>query len=135
MPTSPHIPRRGITSRKDYLLVIYRHPAIVRVIEQIFEEEAIGVQTMFYVKPPLTPGHAWHQDQLYLAGDPKPVVAAWCALDDIDEENGALTVYPGSHKLGMLEMKPNTNPDFEYFPRLRHSRGWPSPWANSPANR
>jgi len=97
----------------DLFMRFFRHNKIVPAIEDVVAETAVGVQTMFYIKPPETTGHGWHQDQYYIPGDPKPILAAWCALDDIDEENGALTVFPGSHKLGMLEMKPHQDPNFK----------------------
>jgi len=30
-------------------------------------------------------------------------VAGWAALEDSDESNGSLVVYPGSHKIGEVE--------------------------------
>ncbi|MAE65791.1 MAG: hypothetical protein CMJ18_16095 [Phycisphaeraceae bacterium] len=108
------VPNRVMNPHRedDLFLGSFRHPAIVRVIERLVDEAAVGVQTMFYIKPPGMTGHGWHQDQNYIPGDPKPILAAWCALDDIDEENGALTVFPGSGRLGLLEMKPIDDPDF-----------------------
>ena len=87
-------------------------PRIVEIIVHIFTEEAVGVQTMFYIKPPRSTGHSWHQDQYYIPGTPKAIAAAWCALDSSDETNGALVVYPGSHKRGLQEMVPLDSPDF-----------------------
>ena len=85
---------------------------IVEIIEHVFSEEAVGVQTMFYIKPPRSTGHSWHQDQYYIPGAPKPIAAVWCALDSTDETNGALAVYPGSHKYGLQEMVALDSPDF-----------------------
>jgi ectoine hydroxylase-related dioxygenase (phytanoyl-CoA dioxygenase family) len=61
-----------------------------------------GVQTMVYFKPPGARGQALHQDQRYLRVDPGTCVAAWMALDDCDEENGCMSVVPGSQNLPML---------------------------------
>jgi len=85
---------------------------IVEIIEHVFSEEAVGVQTMFYIKPPRSTGHSWHQDQYYIPGAPKPIAAVWCALDSTDKTNGALVVYPGSHKYGLQEMVALDSPDF-----------------------
>src|SRR4029079_9566664 len=34
-----------------------------------------------------------------------PLLAAWVALDDSDEENGQLVMVPGSHKDGILPVR------------------------------
>ena len=53
---------------------------------------------LFIVKWPRTGiPFAWHQDSGYLIRQPhKPYVSLWCALDDMTEENGALSVLPFS---------------------------------------
>ncbi|MGE4608105.1 MAG: phytanoyl-CoA dioxygenase family protein, partial [Myxococcota bacterium] len=42
---------------------------------------------------------SWHQDSGYIdSGCPhKPYLSLWCALDDVDEENGTVYVLPFSH--------------------------------------
>ena len=36
----------------------------------------------------------WHQDSGYLGPDYPPYLTCWCALDDVDEENGTIYVLP-----------------------------------------
>jgi hypothetical protein len=60
------------------------------------------VQSMLYFKPPGSRGQAMHQDNFYLRADPGTCIAAWMALDATDEENGCLTVVPGSHRWPIL---------------------------------
>lgn len=43
----------------------------------------------------------WHQDFMYMTGDPEKLIV-WIALVDVDEENGCLYVIPGSHKNGVV---------------------------------
>ncbi|MEM7538759.1 MAG: phytanoyl-CoA dioxygenase family protein [Chloroflexota bacterium] len=40
---------------------------------------------------------SWHQDASYWPLTPSKVVSAWLAIDDVDIENGAMQVIPGSH--------------------------------------
>jgi ectoine hydroxylase-related dioxygenase (phytanoyl-CoA dioxygenase family) len=61
-----------------------------------------AVQTMLYFKPPGARGQALHQDNFYLRAQPGTCIAAWMALDDIDEANGCLQVVPGSHAWPLL---------------------------------
>lgn len=98
---------------------ILRDSRLVAPLAALAGEGLTGVQTMFYIKPPGSTGHGWHQDNFYITGEPKPVMAAWCALEQITDENGGLTVYPGSHRLGRcLEMLPHTDPNFQNHARI-----------------
>ncbi len=62
----------------------------------------LAVQTMMYFKPPGGRGQALHQDQYYLRAQPGTCIAAWMAVDTVDEENGCLMVVPGSHTIPLL---------------------------------
>ena len=43
----------------------------------------------------------WHQDApLWPIIEPMTEVSAWVALDDVDEENGCMSMVPGSHRWG-----------------------------------
>lgn len=67
-----------------------------------YEKEPLAVQTMIYFKPPGARGQALHQDQRYLRAEPGTCMAAWLALEDIDEENGCMSVIPGTQGIPML---------------------------------
>ncbi|MDQ1301503.1 MAG: phytanoyl-CoA hydroxylase [Chloroflexota bacterium] len=64
--------------------------------------EPFAVQTMIYFKPPGARGQALHQDNYYLRAQPGTCIAAWMALDEIDEANGCLNVVPGSQAWPLL---------------------------------
>jgi phytanoyl-CoA hydroxylase len=68
----------------------------------LMDREPYAVQTMMYWKPPHARGQALHQDQYYLRVQPGTCMAAWLALDDCDEENGCITVVPGSQNWPLL---------------------------------
>lgn len=76
-----------------------RIESIVRVL---MEEQPLAAQSMFYFKPAGARGQALHQDNFYLRVAPATCMAAWFAIDDVDEENGGLMVVPGSHTLDLL---------------------------------
>ena len=70
------------------------HAPILNVLRDLYEEEPLAVQSMFYYKPPGSRGQALHQDNFYLQVEPGNCIATWTAVDAADEENGGLLVVP-----------------------------------------
>lgn len=66
----------------------------------------LGVQSMFYFKPPGARGQAMHQDNMFLRAHPETCLAAWIAIDDVDEGNGGLAVVPGTHEYELVCPEP-----------------------------
>ena len=100
-------PRMMHPHRVDALFLHFlKHPRIVSWLEALLGVGAIGLQTMLYWKPPGARGQAFHQDDYYLKTEPDACVAAWVALEPIDDENGCLTVFPGSQAETILPMTP-----------------------------
>ncbi|HEY0868456.1 MAG TPA: phytanoyl-CoA dioxygenase family protein [Fimbriimonas sp.] len=71
-------------------------------LTELLGQEPYPVQTMLYYKPAGARGQALHQDQFYLRVQPGTCVAAWMALERIDEENGCMQVVPGTQNLPVL---------------------------------
>ena len=46
----------------------------------------------------------WHQDYPYVQDSPDALIY-WIPLQDVDEENGCMTVAPGSHQQGIIPVK------------------------------
>lgn len=78
------------------------HRGVMHVLADLFEEEPIASQSMFYYKPPGARGQALHQDNFYLKVEPGTCIAAWTAVDRVDEENGGLMVVPQTNGLDVL---------------------------------
>lgn len=83
-------PHRFNETAKKYML----HKPVMDVLADLFEEEALAAQSMYYYKPPASRGQALHQDNFYLKVEPGNCIAAWTAIDPADEENGGLLVVP-----------------------------------------
>ncbi|TDF96232.1 phytanoyl-CoA dioxygenase family protein [Paenibacillus piri] len=83
-------PHRFNETAKKYML----HEPIIEVLADLFQEEPLAAQSMFYYKPPGSRGQALHQDNFYLKVEPGNCIAAWAAIDPADEENGSLLVVP-----------------------------------------
>jgi ectoine hydroxylase-related dioxygenase (phytanoyl-CoA dioxygenase family) len=45
----------------------------------------------------------WHQDDGYTRVEPFPYLTLWLAIGDATEENGCISVLPGSHRRGFVE--------------------------------
>ncbi len=72
------------------------------VLRDLFGEEPLAAQSMLYFKPAGAKGQALHQDNFYLNVDPGTCIAAWLALDHVDEGNGCLEVVPGTHAMDLF---------------------------------
>ncbi|KAB8137760.1 phytanoyl-CoA dioxygenase family protein [Gracilibacillus oryzae] len=83
-------PHRFNETAKRYML----HPPVMDVLADLYGEEPLAAQSMFYYKPPGARGQALHQDNFYLKVEPGNCIAAWTAIDSTDQENGALLVVP-----------------------------------------
>jgi len=91
-------PHRYSRKAQDWML----HPRVGEVLEELLGRPALGVQTMYYFKPPGGKGQGLHQDNIYLLSKPATCIAAWTAIDSADLDNGCLYVVPGSHNSSIL---------------------------------
>lgn len=87
---------------EEFSLRWFTDERLAEILRELFGSEPLGVQSMFYFKPPGARGQALHQDQYYLRVKPGTCIAAWMAVDRCDEENGCLFVVPGSHRFPVL---------------------------------
>ncbi|AJY76274.1 phytanoyl-CoA dioxygenase family protein [Paenibacillus beijingensis] len=89
------------------------HPKVSTILKNLFQEDALACHSMFYLKPPGALGQALHQDNFYLKMEPEPCIGVWVALDDSDEENGALVVVPKSHRTP-IQCPHRSNPEMSF---------------------
>ncbi|MBD2867432.1 phytanoyl-CoA dioxygenase family protein [Paenibacillus arenilitoris] len=83
-------PHRFNETAKRYML----HGPVLDVLHDLYGEEALAAQSMFYYKPPGSRGQALHQDNFYLKVEPGNCIAAWTAVDAASMDNGGLLVVP-----------------------------------------
>jgi ectoine hydroxylase-related dioxygenase (phytanoyl-CoA dioxygenase family) len=88
-----------------------KHPMIVSILEQLVKGKISAIQSQFFFGRPGTPGFTLHQDNFYVQSSQDGFASAWCALTDVDASNGGLIVYPGTHLLPILPMRPVEQPD------------------------
>jgi ectoine hydroxylase len=96
---------------------------ITKLFEFIFQQPVIPFQSINFLKGSQ---QCAHSDSIHMTTYPLGYLsAAWFALEDIDDKNGSLFYYPGSHKLpyvlspdfdhksGLLQLDPDTNSRYE----------------------
>ena len=86
----------------DEARALFIDPRLRPILAQLVGDDPIGTQTMLYFKPPGARGQALHQDNRALRVQPDTCMAAWIAVDPSTEENGCLSVAPGTHTMALL---------------------------------
>jgi ectoine hydroxylase-related dioxygenase (phytanoyl-CoA dioxygenase family) len=104
-----HMLHRKLELHERYML----HPRVLDVLEVIIGPDVAALQTMLFIKPPGKPGQGWHQDSFYIPTSPDSLCGAWIAIDDCDEQNGAMWMAKGS----------GVEPIYPPCPEVKYGRG------------
>jgi ectoine hydroxylase-related dioxygenase (phytanoyl-CoA dioxygenase family) len=107
----------GASKVSDVALRYMLHPKVLGVLAELFGEEPLAAQDMFYFKPPGARGQALHQDNFFLKVEPGTCIAAWTAIDSADEENGCLSVVPRTNGLDIQCAHLTERTDLFAYPR------------------
>lgn len=97
-------------------------PTIVEEIAQLTGAQELRIwHDQIQYKPAETGGvNMWHQDApLWPVLAPMTEVSAWVALDDVDAQNGAMQMVPGSHHWGN---------QIEFLRTLENFQAMPPEW-------
>jgi len=93
-------------------------PRLVKIMRALCGGDVSGLQSEFFYGSPGTPGFAPHQDNFFVEAPEDAFASAWLALVDVAPGNGALYLYPGVHKKGLLPIEklqgpanPNQDPN------------------------
>lgn len=90
--------------------------ALLTMLDTVQRHRMVPVGSIFFFCKPgneLEQGARWHQDNYAAKAPFGSYVVVGVALDDADEENGALVVFPGTHALGELPSRPSKNFDHD----------------------
>ena len=88
---------------------LLHEPRILDCVEDLLGPNLVSVMTHYFCKEPGDQQQVvWHQDASYWPLTPSKVVTAWLAIDDVDAENGPMTVVPGSHLHGQIPFEHST---------------------------
>ena len=76
---------------------------ILDYAEDILGPNLVVTMTHYFAKMPHdSTAVYWHQDASFWPLTPSKVLTVWIAIDDVDVENGAMKVFPGTHLLGRI---------------------------------
>ncbi|PPR51705.1 MAG: hypothetical protein CFH20_00324 [Alphaproteobacteria bacterium MarineAlpha5_Bin10] len=85
---------------------IVHNSKLLDLIEIIIGKNILVAGSVLFIKEPDKKGFvSWHQDGKYQGFQPYNCVTAWIALTNVNEENGCMRMWPGSHKNGVREHK------------------------------
>lgn len=85
-----------------------RIPKVLDAVSSLIGDHLMAFLLMFIYKPPGVESslHPFHQDAAYFNFGPQErCIGVWIPLDPVSEENGTLTVVPGSHRLDVLGLE------------------------------
>jgi len=95
-----------------FLYDICMNPMILDFVEDILGPDFFLWGSNFFIKPPHSSSTVgWHQDTYYWPLEPKISTTIWVAFEDVDEENAAMKVIPGSHRAGLLKHSRSSDTD------------------------
>jgi Phytanoyl-CoA dioxygenase (PhyH) len=103
------------------------NPSIIKLLSDLYGRRAFPFQTLNF---PVGTQQHFHTDSVHFSCCPERfMVGVWVALEDIDEDNGPLIYYPGSHKLPIFTNEHvGKNPDtqgpnpYSHYPR--YEKAW-----------
>jgi len=88
------------------------NPRILDLVEGILGPNFFMWASSFFIKEPFsTATVGWHQDAYYWPMTPQHSVTVWLAFDDVDAENGAMKIIPGSHIGGVIKHRRSNQSD------------------------
>ena len=74
-------------------------------IEEALGAEIVGLATHFYYCIPGCSGLMRHQDNFCVEAPVEHFASCWIPLVDVNDRNGCLRVYPGTHRTGILPVR------------------------------
>lgn len=88
-------------ARDPALVELARRSELTGRVASILGEDLFLWRARPFLKPPRSGRDSivpWHQDRYALPLEPMVACSAWLAVDDVDADNGAMSVIPGSHR-------------------------------------
>ena len=83
---------------------VVHNSKILDSVENIIGHNILAAGTVLFVKEPDKKGFvSWHQDGKYQGWKPYNYITGWLAITDVNEVNGCMRMWQGSHKENFKE--------------------------------
>ena len=102
-PTDDLTPLMNIHKSSETIQKFMANKRLLSFINAYFKDTALGLQTEFFFMPPNTIGFNPHQDNTYVKASSDSFISAWCALTNVNKNNGGLIIWPKTHNEEALE--------------------------------
>ncbi len=90
--------RLNVSSFDAWFGTLVRTPAVLDAAEVALGPDVQYFQDNIFYKPAAVGGATpWHQDNIWWHSNPPAMATIWIALDDVDDDNGAVRYVRGSH--------------------------------------
>lgn len=97
-----------LAERDPAIRAFCERPEFVAITTQLLGPDIDLYWNQSVFKMPETPREfPWHQDDGYTPVTPSPYLTLWLALNDATEENGCISVLPGSWRRGLVPHTPS----------------------------
>ena len=108
---------------------IITEPRIIDVVADLLGDTVVLRHSHLFAKLPGDPKQvSWHQDASYWPLTPSRVVSAWLAIDDVDVDNSAMQVIPGSHHHAQLTFHDSAEEENNVLAQtVRDAEAWGEP--------
>tara|TARA_Y100000590_G_scaffold272890_1_gene306398 strand:+ start:109 stop:942 length:834 start_codon:yes stop_codon:yes gene_type:complete len=78
---------------------VVHNSKLLDIVEDLLGQNILVAGTCFFVKEPDRKGYiSYHQDGKYAGWEPYNFLTVWLALTEVNEENGCMRMWPGTHK-------------------------------------
>ncbi len=101
--TRPDYPRRAMDAwtHIDAVRQLALTPSILSLLRTLYRREPLPMQTLNFGRGSEQRAHS---DSVHFSSVPHGFMCGvWIALEDVDEDNGPLEYYPGSHRLPYMD--------------------------------
>ncbi len=87
--------------KSKFIKELCHHKIIINLLKKLYEKKPIPINSINFLKGTDQP---LHSDYMHFGSIPhKYLAASWIALENTDNENGTISVVPGSHKLDIID--------------------------------
>ena len=85
---------------------------ILDAVENFIGSNILVAGSVLFLKEPKSKGFiSWHQDGKYQGWNPCNSITAWIAITNVNEENGCMRMWPGSHQNDFKDHKDTFDAD------------------------